>query len=1290
MRGRVEELLAGYAEVERALPTAFVARQIASPEEKPSDMIGRYKLLQKIGEGGCGVVWMAEQEEPVRRRVALKVIKLGMDTKEVIARFEAERQALAMMDHPNIARIFDAGTTDAGRPFFVMELVRGVAITRFCDDGSLATKERLRLFIQVCHAIQHAHQKGIIHRDIKPSNILVTLHDDVAVPKVIDFGIAKATQGRLTDNTLFTAFEQFIGTPAYMSPEQVEFNALDVDTRSDVYSLGVLLYELLTGRPPFDPKTLVAGGLDHIRKMIREVDPPRPSTRLDTLTDAERTTLARQRGLAPAQLSTLMRGDLDWIAMRCLEKDRKRRYETASGLASDIQRHLDDEAVLARPPSAAYRFQKAFRRNRLVFTAATAVAAALVAGLSLSTWAFLRERQALAGETAQRRAAVEQQMKAERAQVAEKQQRLRADAEKAGAQRHLYVATMNLAQQAWDQDNLELLRELLEETRESPARGFEWYYWQLQSHQALTTLRGHGSWITAVAYSPDGRWIVTGSRDKTAKVWDAASGRELHTLKGHTAQIFSVAFSPDGQRIATGSYDLTAKVWETANGQELLTLKGHGQQVDSVAFSPDGLRIVTGSFDHTAKVWESANGQELFTLKGHNAAIRAAAFSPDGRRIVTGSEDKTARVWDAANGSNLLTLAEHTSPVMDASFSPDSQRIVTGSADFSALVWQAASGQRLFSLKGHTGVITSAVFSPDGKRIVTGSFDGTAKIWDAAGGTNLLTLKGHSGLIYAAAFSPDGQRIVTGASDQTARVWDATRLRELRTFEGHNAGIWSAAFSPDGRRIVTGSDDRTAKVWDTTSGKELLTLKGHSDKVVAVAYSPDGRIIVTGSVDQTAKVWDAAKASNLVTFEGHRAPIWSVAISADGGRIVTGSGDTTAKVWDAASGRELLVLREHRYPINAVDISRDGRWIVTASEDKSAIVWDAASGRKLQTLEGHSAAIGSVAFSPDGLRIVTGSGIVTGGAESTAKVWDAVSGRELLTLKGHSGAVLSAAFSGDGQRIVTGSLDQTAKVWESTNGRALLTLQGHRNRIGSVSFSRDSRQILTASDDRTARVWRAARAEEVAAWQVEETEAKRSLPAVVLNRAVEQDAESLASAREAGAIKQWLILAPMKLAPKQSVMEGLEAEQIANESRLRPKPGDGAIVQGVELKWQEVYLADDYVIKFNERLRRGVTQRSVAYAVCYIRSEAAQHGLQVLVGSDDLSKVYLNGKQVHKTPVMLSFTRDLDRVPDITLNAGLNVLVFKVVNESKFWQGSIRFTDTEGKPVKGIEVTLDP
>ena len=410
LRAAVDEMLLTHAEAENFFAKGRMA--VNSPElgelaaaairesngeinftdEHVGSRVGRYQLLQKIGEGGCGAVYLAEQEEPVRRQVALKVIKLGMDTKSVIARFEAERQALAMMDHPNIARVLDAGATETGRPFFVMELVRGTRITKYCDENNLDTVQRLKLFIQICRAIQHAHQKGIIHRDIKPSNILVALHDGAPVPKVIDFGIAKATAGRLTENTLFTAVEHFVGTPAYMSPEQAEITGLDVDTRSDIYSLGVLLYELLTGRTPFDTKVLLQSGLEEMRRTLREDEPQLPSTMITSLRRTELTLTASQRHAEPPKLISEIKGDLDWIVMKALEKDRNRRYETVNGLAMDIQRYLDNEPVVARPPSQLYRFKKLVRRNKIVFAAGSAVALALLFGLGTSTWLFIRER----------------------------------------------------------------------------------------------------------------------------------------------------------------------------------------------------------------------------------------------------------------------------------------------------------------------------------------------------------------------------------------------------------------------------------------------------------------------------------------------------------------------------------------------------------------------------------------------------------------------------------------------------------------------------------------------------------------------------------------------------------------------------------------------------------------------------------------------------------------------------------------------------------------------------------
>ena len=617
---RVQALLQAHETAEGFLPEQPAGQATLGPvNEKPGDRIGRYKLRERIGEGGCGVVYVAEQQEPVRRKVALKVVKLGMDTRKVVARFQAERQALALMDHPNIAQVHDAGATETGRPYFVMELVRGTKITDYCDQQQLSTRERLELFIKVCQAVQHAHQKGVIHRDLKPSKILVTVNDGVPVPKAIDFGIAKATTGRLTDLTVYTDLHQFIGTPAYMSPEQATMTSLDIDTRSDIYSLGVLLYELLTGHTPFDTKELMTLGVDALRRTIREKEPMRPSTRLSTMLEGELTTTAKHRASAPPELIHLVRGDLNWIVMKCLEKDRARRYETANGLAFDLKRHLNNEPVLARPPSTVYRLQKAWRRHKLAFTAAAVMAGALVVGTGVSSW---------------------QAVETSRARKDERKQRL-------AAQAALYVANIIVAQQAWDQNNMGRLRQSLEETQNYLDRGFEWYYLQKQAHLDLETLRGHLEAVLSVAASPDGHRIVTGSGDNTAIVWEGTTGKELLTLKGHRAAINSAAFSPDSQRIITGSDDQTAKVWEAASGRDLLTLKGHNAPVVLVEFSPDGQRIVTGSEDLTARVWEAARAGQVAAWQEEERTANRSLATLQSLRTAEKERQRIARNRDS-------------------------------------------------------------------------------------------------------------------------------------------------------------------------------------------------------------------------------------------------------------------------------------------------------------------------------------------------------------------------------------------------------------------------------------------------------------------------------------------------------------------------------------------------------------------------------------------------------------------------------------------------------------------
>ncbi len=1088
LRAEVESLLAAHEHSDSILEERTIRAELPL-SEGPGTVIGRYKLLQKIGQGGMGVIYMAEQTEPVVRKVALKIIKLGLDTKSVIARFEAERQALAMMDHPNIARVLDAGATDTGRPYFVMELVKGVSVTQYCDKNHLPTQERLQLFISVCQAIQHAHQKGIIHRDIKPSNILVTLHDGKPVPKVIDFGIAKATNQKLTEKTLFTQFAQMIGTPAYMSPEQAEMSGLDVDTRTDVYSLGVLLYELLTGTTPFPEKELLSKGYGEMQRIIAEQEPERPSLRVSTLEGEQQTMVAKNRSTELMTLQRQVKGDLDWIVMRALEKDRTHRYDTPNSLAADIERHLSDEPVLAARPTVYYQLSKLYRRHKLALATAAGFVLVLAVSACVSTAQAIKNKSLFtAAEEAKLKAMDAQQRETELRRIAETE-RSKAETERDHSQRLLYGANMNLAKVAWDEATVSRVVELLDQHRPQPGqpdlRNFEWFYLDRLCHTELLTLKGHSNRVWSVAFSPDGKRLASASGDHLnpnkpgeLKVWDAMTGQETLTLKGHDSAAWTVAFSPDGKRLASASADGTVKVWDAASGQETLALKGHAGQVYCVMFSPEGKRLASASGDRTVKVWDSASGRETLTLKGHTATVWSVAFSPDGKRLASVSGDGVVKLWDATSGQETLTLKGDAGWVWGAvsgvAFSPDGKRLASVN-DRTVKVWDTTTGQETLTLKGHSGMVMGVAFSPDGKRLASASQDGMMKVWDAASGQELLTLKGHPWIINSVAFSPDGKRLASGSWDQTVKVWDVTRAQESLTLKGHTDEVYSVAFSPDGRWLASAGRDRKVKLWDASSGQETLTLKGHTGAVASVVFSPDGKRLasatgyfydkLTKSKPGEVKVWDATSGQEILTLKGHARGVLSVAFSSDGKRLASASWDQTVKVWDAMSGQEMLTLKGHTNGVAGVAFSPDGKRLASASWDQTIKVWDTTSGQETLALKGHTDRVSSVAFSPDGKRLASSS------IDGTVRVWDATSGQEMLRLKGHIGVVYGVAFSPDGKRLASVGDLGAVKVWDATRGQELLTLKGHSSEAWSVAFSPDGKRLASASLDGTVKLW---------------------------------------------------------------------------------------------------------------------------------------------------------------------------------------------------------------------------
>lgn len=924
------------------------AASASSLVEKPGTRIGRFKLLQQIGEGGFGVVFMADQSEPVRRRVALKIIKLGMDTKQVVARFEQERQALALMDHPNIAKVLDAGATETGRPYFVMEYVVGDRITDFADAHRLSVRHRLDLFSQVCSAIQHAHQKGIIHRDLKPNNVLVSMVDGKAFAKVIDFGIAKATSAQLTDKTLFTEHRQLIGTPEYMSPEQAEGSA-DIDTRTDVYALGVLLYELLTGATPFDGKRLRSAAFGEMQRIIKEEEPPAPSLRLSrdlsTLAAA-----AAARNIEPGRLGTVVRGELDWIVMKALEKDRGRRYDGPSALAADVQRHLSGEPVVAAPPSAAYRARKFVRRYRKPVLAGSAVAAALIVGLGLATWqwrearaanAQLREQWQIAGdalsqivsdgtdgnmtiesayepsesehENAVRQiasVAVGQMRKAKKVNAQLKEQR-------DTAEWNAYAANIALAQLEMANGNWPAARERLAECPES-MRGWEWEFLGRQAESV--ELEFPDAFLLA-GFSPDGSRILTVSWDDIARIVDAASGAQLAELKGHIARVRSAAFSPDSRRIVTASDDKTARIWDAATGAEVVELKGHTESVRSAVFSPDSSRVVTASEDKTARIWDAATGTQLDELGGHASGVDTASFSSNGSRIVTVSGDGIARVWDASTGAELAAFKGSF-----GAFSPDDARVVTMSGD-TARVGDVATGAEVAALKGHTGQVRSAVFSPDGRRIVTASDDETARIWDAATGAQLAEITGHTSYVWAAAFNSDGSRILTASSDNTARIWDSATGAPVSEREALPVASCGAVFSPNGSRVVL----RLERPWDDVA-----------NIIVAPFPRPDSPMRMVWSALPLVRRALLGSSPGLSIANGRRLEIDERVLRLIDTRLAPDRSSNQGSVDNAHPPRQVASISMHEPIVDAV-FTADGTRIFVTFRSGRGMVLDARS-----------------------------------------------------------------------------------------------------------------------------------------------------------------------------------------------------------------------------------------------------------------------------------------------------------------------------------------------------------
>jgi WD40 repeat protein/serine/threonine protein kinase len=1008
---------------------------------------GRYPLEGRIGRGGMGDVYRAHDPD-FQRPLAVKILKEEFkDRHDFVARFLDEAKTTGQLEHPGVPPAHVIGRLHDGRPFLAMKLIEGrtladlLSIREAPSDG---LPRFLTIFEQICQTLAYAHSRRIIHRDLKPLNIMVGAFGEV---QVMDWGLAKRLASaeepkELAINTngstptpalLETIFNStrpgdVMGTLAYMPPEQACGEVDRLDERTDVFSLGATLCEILTGEPPYR-----APSPEKRWEQAKTADSADAFARLNACgADAElvlltKRSLSRLKGDRPSNAAAVA--------------------EAVTAYQSSVQERLH-RAELERT-AAQVRAKESRKRRRVAVALGSLVVLVLIVGIAATLSQYqhvVEQRDDLDKEIGLKKIALTE------------------------ARENLYGAHMSILQKQYEANNIEYVRELLanwvpRNEAEKDLRGFEWHYWHLRTHRELLTLKAPTKGVSSVCFSPDGTRLASASGDQTVKVWDRTSGQELLTLKGHTHAVYGVCFSPDGTRLASASGDQTVKVWDSTSGQELFTFKGHTSPVTAVCFSPDGTRLASASDDHIVKLWSSTNGQELLTLKGHTGRVGRVAFSPDGKRLASAGE--TVKVWDSHSGRQLLSLKVSTNFVSGVCFSPDGTRLASACYK-TVMVWDSGSGQELLTLNGHSRPVQALCFSPEGARLASASLDKTVKVWDSGSGQELLTLKGHAGGIADLAYSPDGTRLASAG--ETVKVWNSDSDQDSLTLKTRS-GDAGVCFSPNGRRLAS-SDGALGKpgevkVWDSESGQELLALKGHTEPVSWVCFSPDGRRLASASGDRTVKIWDSDSGRELFSLNGHTREVNNVCFSPDGRKLASASWDQTIKIWDSGNGHELCTLKGHSGRVLGVCFRHDGGRLASASDDCTLKVWDSATGQELLTIKGHTGGVWGVCYSPEGTRLASAS------LDGTVRVWDGSSGQELLTLKGHTHRVAGVCFSPDGRRLASASEDGTVRIWDSGSGQELLALKGDSG-VGGVCFSPEGARLALSIINGPVKVWETA------------------------------------------------------------------------------------------------------------------------------------------------------------------------------------------------------------------------
>jgi WD40 repeat protein len=1022
-------------------------------------VLAGYEVLGELGRGGMGVVYKARQVA-LNRVVALKMILAGPHADPVeVARFRREAEAVAQLAHPHIVQIYEVGESE-GWPYLALEYVDGGGLHQHTSHLPQPAEAAARLVKALASAMHYAHQRGVVHRDLKPPNILLARSDSAHGiplgsgptntgyydPKITDFGLAKLLG---TDMAGPTLSGEILGTPSYMAPEQAEGKTAAIGPATDIWALGAILYDLLTGRPPFHG-----------------------DTPLETLVQVR-----FQEPVSPSRLQPKLPRDLVTICMTCLRKEPRKRYASAGDMADDLRRFLDRQPIRARRINALERAVKWARRRPAV--AALLAVIVLVTGTSLAGFFGLWQR----AEEGWRNAESERDAK-DLAHKSEQAQRHQAEF-------HLYLNRVALAQHELLANNMRQANQLLDACPEE-FRRWEWWYLHRRCHTDVFTLTDPSAQVGDVAFSPDGRSIATLCRDHTLVVSDVASQQVLYKLtldKGPRASwMLGVAFSPDGRHLAMADYDSRVHVCDAATGGNLRAFAGHERAVNRVAFSRDGQRLASVSDDGTLRVWDVTTGQAIHVLAtGHGRTI-GVDWSPVGTVGASAGDDGTIRLWDLAAGKELRTLRGHWQQVLAVKFSPDGRFLAAGDWAGVVKVWNTATSTEVHTWSGHTAPVWSVAFSPDGLQVASAGFDGGLKIWNAWSGAESLRLSGHSGPINGLSFSPDGRLLVTGGDDFTVKVWDVTRERDVAEL-WRSTWLFAVAFSPADRHIVAAGGNREdVIVWDTQTGTVQHVLRGPRGDTTDVVFSADGqrlgavavvpradlRRMVGANNRWQAKVWDLQTGQEIPPPGGKLAGVVALAFGPDGRALGVVADADCVTVRDLLAGRDLFRVCEDARSLQGAAFSRDGLALATAEATGTVMVWDTETGRQMLRLPANAAAdpYTRLAFSRDHrqLAIVTADPVVT--TDYVVSLWDLTTARLTASCRGHVGMVRGLAFSEDGRRLATaGHTDMTVKLWDTSTGQEALTLRGHKDHLEGVAFSADGQRLASVGWQQVVKVW---------------------------------------------------------------------------------------------------------------------------------------------------------------------------------------------------------------------------